>query len=352
MRKCYILAAILSSITIVTGLISAQNTIDVVVEGISDGVRNTKQKDRDEAIMDAKLKAIERAGVDITSVTTIENFQLKKDWIESKAKASILPGFQIVEVGYAADGLYHVVLSGKVTSTSKIGATEDNPAGIEFVFVKGGTFQMGDTFGDGEKYENPVHTVTVSDFYLGKTEVTVAQFRVFCNATGRAMPREPEWGWQDDHPVLNLTWNDCQAFCRWVGFRMPTEAEWEYAARGGNQSLGFKYSGSDNVDDVAWYKLNSVGKTHSVGTKMSNELGLYDMSGNVEEFCSDWYEWNYYSSSPIINPRGPLSGDHRTIRNSHYLGSAHGVRCTYRAGTAPDNILFVQYQGFRCARTP
>jgi hypothetical protein len=110
MRKCYILAAILSSITTIAGFVSAQNTIDVVVQGISDGVKNSKQIDRDEAIMDAKLKAIEQAGVDISSVTTVENFQVKKDWIESKAKASILPGFQIVEVGYATDGLYHVVL--------------------------------------------------------------------------------------------------------------------------------------------------------------------------------------------------------------------------------------------------
>jgi formylglycine-generating enzyme required for sulfatase activity len=182
MRKWYILAAVLSSITIITGFIFAQNTINVVVQGISDGIRNTKQIDRDEAIMDAKLKAIEQAGVDITSVTTIENFQLKKDWIESKAKASILPGFQIVEVGYAADGLYHVVLSCKVTTASKSAQPNDNPAGIEFVFVKGGTFQMGETFEDGEADEKSVHPVTVSDFYIGKTEVTVAQYRVFCNA--------------------------------------------------------------------------------------------------------------------------------------------------------------------------
>jgi sulfatase modifying factor 1 len=336
MRKRSLMAAVLVSIALLNvKSFYAQDVIDVVVQGISDGVKNTKQIDRDEAIMDAKLKAIERSGVDITSVTTVENFQLKKDWIESKAKASILPGFQIVEVGYANDGLYHVVLSCKVTTTSKLPQTNDNPAGIEWVFVKGSTFKMGDTFGDGNADERPLHRVTVSDFYIAKTEVTVAQYRAFCNVTDRTMPSKPSWGWKENNPIVNVSWDDVDAFCDWVGGRLPTEAEWEYAARGGSQSRGYKYSGSHVVDDVAWYVSNSGKRTQSVGRKTPNELGLYDMSGNVWERCSDWYGEGYYKSSPSLNPQGPSKGSFRVLRGGGWSSYPEDVRAADRGWSGP-----------------
>ncbi|WP_213699144.1 SUMF1/EgtB/PvdO family nonheme iron enzyme [Acetomicrobium sp.] len=199
------------------------------------------------------------------------------------------------------------------------------------VLVEGGTFTMGDTWGGGENDEKPTHKVTFTyDFYIGKYETTFDEYDAFCSATGKSKPNDQGWG-RGQRPVISVSWWDAIAYCNWlsekeklpkaydnngnlldkdgkvttdpskvVGYRLPTEAEWEYAARGGNKSKGYKYSGSDNVGDVAWYDSNSQSKTHEVGTKAPNELGLYDMSGNVYEWCSDWY--GGYSSSAQTNP--------------------------------------------------
>ena len=336
------------------GMLMAQDVIDVSEQGISDGVRNSKQQDRDEAILDAKLKAIEKAGVSIQSITESQNFVLKTDWIESKAAAYLLPGFQIVDVGYGADSLYHVVLIGKVSaagvkkesSDTETAAIKKSKYSIEWVLVKGGTFQMGDTFGDGEDNEKPVHNVTLSDFYIAKYEVTVAQYRAFCNATGRKMPDPPSWGWQDDCPVL-VCWKDAKDFCAHYGYRLPTEAEWEFAARGGNQSQGFKYSGSDIVDEVAWYVDNSGEQAHSVGEKNPNELGLYDMSGNAMEWCSDNYQKNYYNVSPATNPQGAdRNTKGKPTRGGSCKQNAWELRCTKRYVPMFANI----YSGLRPVR--
>jgi len=213
--------------------------------------------------------------------------------------------------------------------------------GIDFVLVKGGSFKMGDTFGDGEDDEKPVHTVTVSDFYMGKTEVTVGQFRKFVSAAGYRTEAEKDgWSWiwtgsdwekkdginwkkpgfsqTDSHPVVCVSWNDALAFCKWAGCRLPTEADWEYAARGGIKGMNYKYSGSNDLEEVGWYSKNSGKKTHPVGQKKANELGLYDMSGNVWEWCSDWYEKDYYQNSPRNNPKGPDSGKYRVLRGGSW----------------------------------
>ena len=140
-------------------------------------------------------------------------------------------------------------------------------------------------------------------------------------------------------PVENISWNDCKAFISKVNaltgknFRMPTEAEWEYAARGGSKSRGYKYSGSNTLDDVAWYGDNSGRKTHEVGTKKPNELGLYDMSGNVWEWCSDLY--GDYSSSEQNNPKGSISGARHVVRGGGWIGDASCCRCSYRYDLAP-----------------
>jgi len=213
------------------------------------------------------------------------------------------------------------------------------------VFVEGGTFQMGSN--DGPSSQKPVHSVTLSDFYIDKYEVTVKQYREFCNATGRSMPSGQDG---DAHPIVNVSWNDASAYAKWAGKRLPTEAEWEYAARGGNQSKGYTYSGSNNLDEVAWNWDNSGSRTQPVGGKKPNELGIYDMNGNVNEWCSDWYDENYYSESPSTNPQGPNSGVERMLRGGSWVNSGRNCCVTVRGWLRP-GLRDVDL-GFRCVRTP
>ena len=211
-----------------------------------------------------------------------------------------------------------------------------NAVQFKMVKVEGGTFQMGGTSeqgSDADDDEYPVHLVTLSDYYIGQTQVTQELWEA-------VMGSNPSYFKGDNQrPVENVSWNDCQEFIeklnRLTGknFRLPTEAEWEYAARGGNKSRGYKYSGSNNPDAVAWYYYNSGGKTHPVAQKQSNESGLYDMSGNVWEWCSDRY--GDYSSNSQTNPRGASSGGRRVQRGGSWISSERGVRVSNRGYDAP-----------------
>ena len=214
--------------------------------------------------------------------------------------------------------------------------------GVEFKMVKvaGGTFQMGATSEQGEDayaWEKPVHSVTLSDYYIGQTEVTQELWEA-------VMGSNPSYFTGDNRrPVEMVSWNDCQEFIKKLNrltgknFRLPTEAEWEYAARGGNKSRGYKYSGSDNPDLVAWYDDNSGDKTHPVAQKQSNELGLYDMSGNVWEWCQDWY--GDYSSNSQTNPTGASKGSYRVLRGGSWYYNARYVRVSNRNRSTPDYRL-------------
>ena len=219
--------------------------------------------------------------------------------------------------------------------------------GFEMVFVEGGTFTMGataeqgsDAYGD----ESPTHSVTLSSYYIGKYEVTQAQWRA-------VMGSNPSKFTGDNLPVECVSWNDIQEFITKLNqqtgktFRLPTEAEWEYAARGGNKSKGYKYSGSNTIDDVAWYDNNSSSTTHPVGEKAPNELGIYDMSGNVWERCQDWYRG--YSSDSQTNPTGPTSGSARVLRGGSWGDSARKCRVSIRNYYSPDSRS--SYIGFRLA---
>ena len=217
----------------------------------------------------------------------------------------------------------------------------------DMVLVEGGTFRMGSASGSDDD-EKPVHGITLSPFYIDAREVTVAQYRVFCTATGRAFPSAPFWDWQDDHPIVNMSWDDASAYAQWAGKRLPTEAEWEYAARGGNKSRGFTYSGSNSPGDVAWHAGNSGGQTHPMGQKQPNELGLYDMSGNVWEWCADWYDGSSYSSSPANNPKGPTTGQYRVLRGGSWFNSRDLLRVADRNNDSPSDRS--SDFGFRCAR--
>ena len=193
------------------------------------------------------------------------------------------------------------------------------------VFVQGGTFQMGSNSGDDD--EQPIHTVTVSSFYMDKTEVTQAEYR-------KVMGKNPShFSGCDDCPVESVSWHDANAYAKKVGKRLPTEAEWEYAARGGNKSKGYTYSGSNDLDAVGWYDNNSGSKSHPVAQKQPNELGLYDMSGNVWEWCWDWY--GDYSSSSQTDPQGSNSGEYRVLRGGDWYGLDYYCRVANRSGDLP-----------------
>ena len=198
------------------------------------------------------------------------------------------------------------------------------------VYVSGGTFTMGATSEQGsDVYDNekPTHSVTLSSYYICKYEVTQALWRA-------VMGSNPSHFEGDNLPVECVSWNDCQTFIKRLNsytgrdFRLPTEAEWEFAARGGNYSRHYKYSGSNYISDVAWYSDNSGNRTHPVGTKQANELGLYDMSGNVWEWCGDWY--GSYSSYSQNDPTGPNSGSCRVLRGGGWDGSVRGCRSSFR----------------------
>jgi len=209
---------------------------------------------------------------------------------------------------------------------------------IDMVFVKGGTFKMGDN--SIGRRGGLVHNVTISDFFISKTEVTFEQYDTFCKHTGRGKPNDRGWG-RGDRPVIKVSWHDAVAYCEWMSiqtgktFRLPTEAEWEYAARGGNKSKGYIYSGSNNINTVGWYASNSNRKTHPVAQKQPNELGIYDMTGNVWEWCSDWYGENYYSLSPKNDPKGPNSGQNRTLRGGSRGSDSGGNQIAFRNWSYP-----------------
>ena len=215
----------------------------------------------------------------------------------------------------------------------------------ELIKVTGGTFTMGDEWGLGDDDEQPTHQVTLTDYYIGKTEVTVAQYRTYCNDTGVSMPEEPSWGWNNNDPIVKVNWNDAINYCDWLSEKLdknillPTEAQWEYAARGGANSQGYKYSGGRSIATAGWYKDNSGKQVHTVATKKANELGLYDMSGNVWEWCFDWYDKGYYANSPSNNPKNISQGKRecRVLRGGCLYDNATVCRVAGRGGSAPDN---------------
>ena len=208
---------------------------------------------------------------------------------------------------------------------------------IEMVRVEAGTFTMGATaeMEDPRDDEKPTYRVTLTNnYYFGKYEVTQALWKA-------VMGKKPSKFKGDNLPVEQVSWDDCQKFIsklnRITGktFRLPTEAEWEYAARGGNKSRGYQYSGSNNLSDVAWYFYNSGVYPHAVGAKQPNELGIYDMSGNVMEWCQDGY--GEYNSSSQVNPTGANSGSYRVGRGGSWDNDAWSCRMSCRAGYTPDH---------------
>jgi len=289
----------------------------------------------------------------------------------SLLKAELVPEFAPIRETPANSGMAReTAIQGTGRQSHSPGQTFTEPTtGMEFVWVPGGCYQMGSNEGDGD--EKPVHRVCVAGFWMGKYEVTVGQWQRFVKASGYKTDAERDaggnkgsyvfykndtgkwsWGWvdgrdwrnpgfsqADTYPVCCVSYNDVEKFASWLNhkssrfFRLPTEAEWEYAARsGGRDEI---YAGGNDVDRVSWYDGNSGGSTHSVGGKAANGLGLYDMSGNVWEWCADWYSSDYYEDSPKRNPTGPDSGSSRVSRGGSWDFRPGRVRSANRLRGRP-----------------
>ena len=251
-----------------------------------------------EQIFEAQQAVIRKAKAD--SVAKEQAIQKAKQEAIRKAKADAIAKEQAIQEAKQQA----IIREAKADSIAKVEFLALlNGISTNMIFVQGGIFTMGCTSEQGsdcEDDEKPSHSVTLSNFYIGKYEVTQKQWKA-------VMGNNPsKFTGCDDCPVENVSWNDVQEFITKLNqltgkvYRLPTEAEWEYAARGGNISKGYKFSGSNNIDYVAWYYVNSSSKTHSVGQKQPNELGIYDMSGNVWEWCSDWYK-GYPNSTEVFN---------------------------------------------------
>lgn len=266
-----------------------------------------------------------------------------------------------------------VLLAGAAVSS----AGEAGGPGENFITVPAGCFQMGNGFSDAYHLEKPLHEVCLDGFMIAKYAVTVGEFSRFVRDSGFVTDAERDGGcyvhdgvswskkptanWrspgfvQDDtHPVVCLSWHDAVKYGEWLSvrvgrnFHLPSEAQWEYAARGGGQIE--KYAGGNDPAAVAWYADNSGGMTHPVGQKRANALGLYDMSGNVWQWTSDWFSQGYYRQSPRNNPTGPAEGTKRVFRGGSWFYDARGVRASYRDFARPDYRS--SYLGFRLALDP
>ncbi len=293
------------------------------------------------------------------------------------------PGYKTYVYSFSHDSLQYYKLDDSYAPLKIILVTDsEGPTSPhEYITVEGGSFQMGDEFGVGQADEFPIHTVTVSGFQISKYEVTQAQFIDFlndikCNSDGSYA--DSEYGNvtyinMDESfcplsiidgkfdfkgsinaptiecPAIGITWYGANSYCKWVGGRLPYEAEWEFAARGGNLSNGYKYSGSNAYADVAWNEYALEEYAHPVGGKQANELGIYDMSGNVWEWCADWYEM--YSNDSQTNPTGAATGSNRVGRGASYLSNDLSCRVANRHDNDPDNLITYRGHGIRIVKS-
>ena len=224
--------------------------------------------------------------------------------------------------------------------------------GAEMVWVPAGEFLMGSTGDEVNWDERPQRNVYLDGYWIYKTEVTVAQYRKFCEATNREMPEAPEWGWKEDHPVVDVSWQDAADYAEWAGASLPTEAQWEKAARGTDGRKfpwGNEWDGGRCANSVS----GRLKGTKPVGSYPSgaSPYGCLDMAGNVWEWCAGWYDEDYYRKAPSNNPPGPASGSHRVLRGGSWYYAHDGYfRCARRCRYAPGR-RYGSY-GFRCSRTP
>jgi formylglycine-generating enzyme required for sulfatase activity len=222
--------------------------------------------------------------------------------------------------------------------------------GYELVRIPAGSFMMGSEEYDDEK---PVHEVHISEFYLGRYPVTNEEYERYM-AADPGVPEPEYWGDRQFNrprqPVVGVSWDDAVKYAEWAGLQLPTEAQWEYACRAGTTTRYYTGDTEEDLDRAGWYTDNSDYKLHPVGEKEPNPWGVYDMHGNVWEWCHDWFDENYYADSPSIDPTGPDTGDNRVIRGGSFDGGAAGCRSADRDGYGPDDRDFLL--GFRLVSLP
>lgn len=257
---------------------------------------------------------------------------------------------------------------------------QDSNAWPEMVKVESGTFNLGASKKDqqAEKDEKPALKVTVKQFYMSKFEVTVWEWKEYVKATGGQMPPMQKWGWNDDFPITNVTWEQAIEFCNWLstkngltpvyakrgpsyvcnfdanGFRLPTVAEWEFAAHGGKKSKGYKYAGASDLELISWNVENSEARPHAYGSKYQNELGLFDMSGNVWEWCWDFYDENHnkgVKNGMVSDPNatGPRRGEKRIVKGGSWDSKQSFLRISNKVATLPGKTY--EFYGFRLVQT-
>ncbi len=246
-----------------------------------------------------------------------------------------------------------------------IGATVDDRKMMmvpeEMALIPAGNFLMGDAFGEGNSDERPWHRVYLDAFFIDKYEVTNEQYRAFCDATGRGYPLDPGFGGsytsnyflnKPQNPVTDVTWHDASAYATWACKRLSTEAEWEKAARGALEGKRYPWGDTITHDDANYSGAGGRDMwnyTSPVGSFSPNGYGLYDVAGNVWEWCADWYGDSYYGSSPASNPTGPATGAYRVLRGGSWFNAASYVRVALRNSLVPS--LRNDIYGFRCARS-
>jgi formylglycine-generating enzyme required for sulfatase activity len=282
-------------------------------------------------------------------------YYLATKFVRLSYRFRVYPDVRITYIGFRCGGnaeqalpLAPVEMARRPVSAPRTGQVRDNPKdGLKYVWIAPGTFTMGCSAGDYQCLapEKPPHQVTITKgFWMGQTPVTVGAFKRFAESTGHRIPPAPNFnsGWMNENmPIVDVRWDEAQAYCGWIGGRLPTEAEWEYAARGGSTEARY-----GSIDDIAWNNNNSGRQTHDVAQKRANGFGLYDMLGNVNEWVNDWYDENYYQSSPAQDPQGPGYGQFRVRRGAGYAGGSMTLRFSSRFRLNPN--FRVTDLGFRC----
>ena len=322
-----------------------------IAELDSIGIMQFNNQQYDEALttFQQELSLIQQEYGENDSLYVDDLAVISRCYFRQKAyKKALETGLKAAEIygnHYSKDNVYYANL---LDNVSLYYSSVDDLANA-MVKITGGSFLMGASVEDEYAYyaETPQHQVTVSDFYICKHEVTQELWQAVMDSCPNYKGGWSEaYGKGDKYPAYFISWNDCQLFISklnemtGIEFRLPTEAEWEYAARGGNKTKGYCFAGSNNLDNIAWYVKNSEGKNHIVMQKQANELGLYDMCGNVWEWCSDWYGSNYYAeSNNSIDPKGPLADtiissldNARVIRGGAWDYYPRFCRLSYRNG--------------------